>query len=359
MTGDGSRIASPDGKIQSVQVLRFAAAMLVVFMHALALARSVCNGSVGRFEIDHLSEIGAAGVDIFFVISGFVIGLTGPLAARAPTAIQFIWRRWSRVAPIYFIISIPYLIIAARHGPLTGDRLVATYLFWPAAGAEMVQPYVEVGWTLCFEMLFYATVSLLLIGGRMSMNGVVVGALIGLACLLRPFVGWLGLHMVTNPIFLEFGFGVLLAMGRRHLERMPGRLGVGLIAAGGLILALEVWLGVGDAYEWQPTLRDTNALWRVGVFGLPAALLVAGALGLSRPSSNGTWVLLSRLGDTSYAIYITHTLALAFLANLFMRANAAPELVALAGIAASLGVGVGVYYLIERPLIRDLKRIRP
>lgn len=150
-------------RLVSLQILRFVAAMMVVVFHTRFLVDQLPASSARAF-FHSVAGIGPAGVDIFFVLSGFVIAMTGPLASPRPSGALFLWRRWRRVAPVYFIISLPEVVNAWRSGGLSADRLAATFLFWPATGSGVAYPYLEPGWTLCFEMVFYLTVSLVLVG---------------------------------------------------------------------------------------------------------------------------------------------------------------------------------------------------
>ena len=124
-------------RIASLQVLRFVAAAMVVAFHSSCWA---LFGESVDCPVDRSWGIGGAGVDIFFVISGFVITFTGPLATPRPCGVRFFWRRWSRVAPIYFLLSAPFIAIAFATGGLNWPQTAATFLFWSAAGPELVQP---------------------------------------------------------------------------------------------------------------------------------------------------------------------------------------------------------------------------
>ncbi len=166
-------------RIQSVQALRFVAAAMVVFNHSAELALA-STGRYGALASENLSHLGAAGVDVFFVISGLVITLTGPLAEPRPSGVVFFWRRWSRVAPMFLLLTIPTLMWFhitgpmspyGAGGPMNTPQNVATLFFWPATTELVVPPYLSQGWTLTFEMLFYSTaVALVLIGGKIRRN---------------------------------------------------------------------------------------------------------------------------------------------------------------------------------------------
>ncbi|MDB5937705.1 MAG: acyltransferase, partial [Polaromonas sp.] len=153
----------PAKQFIGVQILRFVAAMLVVVMH-ITEAISVRITGAGP---DHYWSAGAIGVDIFFVISGFVMAMsTARLPAGNQTNWQAAWifmkRRLLRIAPLYWfytllkaalVLILPSL---ALRSSIDMQHLLASMLFIPALSPwGLVQPTLPVGWTLNFEMLFY------------------------------------------------------------------------------------------------------------------------------------------------------------------------------------------------------------
>ena len=78
---------------------------------------------------------GYIGVDIFFVISGYIITTT---AFRSKSALEFAWKRFRRVAPLYYLLSIPWLLIALYYGENYKRALVVTFTFWPAIGMPLL-----------------------------------------------------------------------------------------------------------------------------------------------------------------------------------------------------------------------------
>jgi len=146
-----------------LQILRFVAAMLVAVMH---ITQAISIHVTGRGDA-HYWGAGSAGVDIFFVISGFVMAITtqgeparGP--ARLAAAWVFIQRRILRIVPLYWfytllkaalLLAIPALAVKSTIEPV---HFAASLLFIPMKSPwGLVQPVLPVGWTLNFEMLFY------------------------------------------------------------------------------------------------------------------------------------------------------------------------------------------------------------
>ena len=347
-------------KLQSIQGLRFVAASAVVYHHACILALVVC-GSFGILGAGNLPGIGAAGVDIFFVISGLVITLTGPLADPRPSGAQFFWRRLTRVAPMFWLMTIPALMTLSITGPMSAygaggpmnvAQNIATLLFWPATESQIVAPYVSQGWTLCFEMVFYTAVSFVLLGGRMKRNAAILAVVIVIAVLARWVTGWAWLRILANRMFIEFGYGVVLAFGLGWLRQRGPRLAIPLLLIG---LGFYAYAGVkGDlgVDGWLQTMSDSVSMVRVFIFGTPAVFVVAGAL-ILEPYFRGRLARICvALGNASYSIYLVHALILLGMLQLWSmtKIHAPAFLVLLSGLAVGIGAGVVAHLWVERPL---------
>src|SRR5262245_33335315 len=122
------------GRIWSVQVLRAAAALAVTVAHV--------QDTLARLSMPTLPDgfvIGAAGVDLFFVISGFVIVYSSErMFGQRSAPIYFFLRRVIRIVPLYFTITTMLLVyfLWRFNGDLapadhSWQSVVASYLFWP------------------------------------------------------------------------------------------------------------------------------------------------------------------------------------------------------------------------------------
>ncbi|MFN3879237.1 MAG: acyltransferase family protein [Brevundimonas sp.] len=339
-------------RFYGVQALRFAAATAVVVAHALDLAgtrlglETVLAGGA-------LEDFGAVGVDVFFVISGFIIATTTRGQAGSGAAGAFLWRRFRRVAPIYWLLSLPILIGMARGGTLSPDVAAATFLFWPFSGLEMTFPALGPGWTLCFEMLFYAGFGLAMAGGKRVGWGLVAAYAAMMAAGLvvaAPVLRFWG-----APIILEFLLGVGIASVWRAAPRRLGSLAVGLALVG---FGLTLVVGYGGIDDVRALNDPWNGLRRVVIWGLPSALMVFGVVRMERtdaaPGRLGRAAAF--MGDASYSIYLTHVLVIRALGRLFESGMVAMPGDAVVGLTvlASLAAGVVVHLWIERPLLRLL-----
>ena len=164
---------------------------MVVYVHSAEVA-ALATGSHGLLP-QSMQLVGRSGVDIFFVISGVI---TSKIAVGLSWQ-EFAWRRWRRIVPIYFLMCLPTVLIAAKTG-FGWRSIVATFMLWPVTDV-MTEPLLPVAWTLCFEMLFYAMMAIVLWRPKAAF---VLLALYGAAIILRP-VGPL-FQFLGNLMVLEF-----------------------------------------------------------------------------------------------------------------------------------------------------------
>lgn len=325
------------GRIQSLQVLRFLAAAMVIVAHATEAFGGPLKGTP-------LAEAGAAGLDLFFVLSGFIITR---VAAETPGAVDFLKRRYLRVAPLFYLSCIPWIFISLGD-PLLRDWILASLTFWPVQGGQIVGPVNNVGWTLCFEMVFYAAVGLSKVH---RWAGWAILGLYALAALLaapeRPALGFLG-----NAMFLEFLAGAAIAIIWKG--RASPVFGAILTAAGALaMLAGAAATGPAMWTSGMVTAGGVVAAGRTAALGAPAALIVLGFLHLE-PWLRGQR-LLGYLGDASYSIYLTHTITITVFGRLLGASS--PGMFA-ASIPLAVVIGVLTHEIVEKPLLRALRRPR-
>ncbi len=282
--------------LYSLQYLRFVAASLVALTHSY---ESVPR--YGRMDFGAEFNIGQIGVDIFFVISGFIMCYVTERREQSPT--EFLSHRVARVVPPYWIVTALNLIVLillpnvfhnSRFDPY---HVVASFLFvaWPHPVKDDALPLYTAGWTLNCEAFFY-----LLFAVSLKLNyanrAIICSAFITLVVMTGQLVyhaGEIG-EFYSRPIMLEFIYGLIL-MNIRKKYKPPL-----------LIAVLFIFLGVFGfviSYHLFPeTYRLSDS--RFIVWGLPAALLVSGFV--FAESSIPRVDLFKAFGDASYAIYLTH-----------------------------------------------------
>lgn len=342
-------------RFYGVQALRFAAATAVVVTHAVDLAGTRLGLETalthGNLAGGTLENFGAVGVDVFFVISGFIIATTTRGQTGVGAAGAFLWRRFRRVAPIYWPLSLPILIGMARGGTLSPEVASATFLFWPFSGLEMTFPALGPGWTLCFEMLFYAGFGLAIAGGRRVGWGLVgaYAAMLAVGLVVAAPV----LRFWGAPIILEFLLGVGIASIWRFAPRGLALWAVGLALVG---FGLSLVFGYGGIDDVRALNEPWNGMRRVLIWGLPSAMLVFGVVRMERTDRAPGRLerAATFMGDASYSIYLVHVLVIRALGRMFESGMVVLPGDAVVGLTviASLAAGAVVHVWVERPLLR-------
>ncbi len=340
--------------LRKLQVLRFVAAAMVLISHLQHVMPSVSGIDLHGYR-PWTPVWFAGGVDIFFVISGFIMySIAGAQFGQPGAAGTFIARRLLRIVPPYWLFTTAMLMAAllfrARiaHPALSSPHVLASYLFVPWRNPYgRFYPVLILGWTLNFEMLFYALFALGLRWPQrqgLALIGAALAALALCGALLdvraTPLAFW------GNPIVLEFLFGVALAVAVRRGLRCSMPIAAASVALGVLSM---VWLqreGIPGTH-WA-----ARCLW----MGLPALLLCAGVLLLEADlPATGPWRVLVLGGDASFALYLSHPFTLAVVAALWphLGLSAPGAYLAIAGFAAC-GCAVGIHRYVERPMLSAL-----
>jgi exopolysaccharide production protein ExoZ len=327
-----------------IQVLRFFAAVAVVAFHALGVAPD--GFKVPESAISFALSYGGRGVDLFFVISGFIIFYATHGAKLTPA--EFLRRRLERIVPLYFFVIFAVTILAmtlpATFGAsdwYTPRHILKSLAFIAFTDGEM--PVVYVGWSLEYEMYFYLTVALLMALTRDVWRNIVmifsalamVGRIPGVDAAFGNYA------FLADPMILEFVLGVIVGsvfVNGRVSWPMP-------VAAACAIAALLV----------------TDPANRVIVSGVPSACLVAAAAFVSRKRIDPSWpeLALARLGDASYSIYLAQVqtvgLASTSIAGLIPAIPPLLLVIVTSGIVVALGLLLNI--LVERPLLKLGRRL--
>ena len=332
-----------------IQVLRFFAAVAVVAFHAWGVAPDgfkVAEGAVS-FGLSY----GGRGVDLFFVISGFIIFYATQSAKLAHAELmpaEFLRRRVERIVPLYFFTIVAVTILATTlpatfgtPGWYTPRHILKSLAFIAFTDGEM--PVIYVGWSLEYEMYFYLTVAALMALTRdVWRHIVVIFSVVAIAGQTPGVSTALGNYaFFADPMILEFVLGVIVGCVFIH-----GRVSWQMPVAAACAIA---------------TLLITDPASRVVVSGIPAACLVAAAAYVSRRRVDPSWPerALARLGDASYSIYLaqvqTVSLACTTIAAAFPSIPPLLLIVVTCGIVVALGLALNI--VVERPLLKLCRRI--
>jgi peptidoglycan/LPS O-acetylase OafA/YrhL len=341
--------------LDSIQALRAFAATSVVIHHVfLENTIGSLRSPTQVIPPQSLVEMGAIGVDVFFVISGFLMTyISEPYFSRKRSAGDFLLQRLIRIWPPYALVTIVACIVAYHRGwpfDLRPYRL-ASFLFIPSFDQSgRLQPIVGPGWTLNYEMLFYVCFAITILLGRgqalLKLAGIIT--LLFVAGSLAP-AGGVFHTFFGDPILFEFVAGAAIGFALKN-GRMQPRHGLVWIAAAAALLALLFALG----------LRGTETYQRLLAWGLPSAMVFIGFVALEEQVTWPRSVLF--LGNASYSIYLTHILVIYPFAWHILRysrmfGNEGIIAVSLVTAGAAVVAGCVFYVLVERPLLRACQRL--
>ncbi len=345
-------MADPSARqFDGIQILRGLAALLVVVHHVLETSAPLLlpQALPAGFVV-----WGAIGVDVFFVISGFImVQSTGTQFGQRGAALEFLARRCIRIFPLYWLCTLAIVALVATT-PLFGERAISVPKFISSiALLPLAWPIIEFAWTLQFEMYFYVIFALWLALG--SRQGALVGApltLAGVSAAATLLPSGYARQMLTNPIAAEFVLGMWIAGAM--LSRQLGVSTRGLLLVAGVAGSM---LAVGLA-PIDPAMMELVPSVRFWVWGPPAALIVAATVPLAQVRSR-LGLACVRLGDASYALYLTHYVIIAGYGAV-AKAPAAGLLPPLAWMLlatlASVVLGTVAHRHIERPATAWAKR---
>lgn len=358
--------AGPAGMLWTVQLLRAAAAVMVVFGHSQSAVALLKQG-VGEAFVRSTILPWGVGVDLFFVISGFIMmHASKGLFGRRDAPIAFVRRRLARIAPLYWSATALYLALLGVAHLKGGDpfpeaaSVLASLLFIPADswGDGRVLPVFDLGWTLNYEMFFYALFAVAVLFPRRRAAALLAGAVVALVLLGTAIpVEWEASRFWTRPIMLDFVLGVGLGLASVEGVRLPAVLRVLLVAGATLVLAVDP----GAIYAAPLGATVPNEWPRVLGGGLPAAALLAGAVLGPQPRLTRPLRPLERLGDASYSLYLFHPFVMIAVGKLWQKApvvRALPGWLLVFGmVAAAIMLALIVHRWLERPLTSKARQL--
>ena len=328
--------------IVPIQMLRGIAALMVVFVHLdLQLAR-LGYATLGSGWL-------ATGVDIFFVISGFIMWVS---VARRPSmsAGAFFRNRLIRIVPLYWLISAGVLVMTIVMPQLlhttvfNAPHVLASFFFLPARHPLVGKfwPLLIPGWTLNYEMLFYLMFAAAIAGSggsprrRFWAVASMITSVVLIATALKNRIDVM--HFYANPMMFEFLAGILIGILYVQRRVRSSLLWIGSIALGFFLL----WFG----QRFASFVPLTNLV--------AASLIVAGALFSPPMRIPG----LKALGDASYSLYLTHVVTFAALAHIWRLGfqNLGPITFGVCSVTACVIGALLCYRLIELPLTENFRK---
>jgi exopolysaccharide production protein ExoZ len=321
-------------KYMGLQILRITAACLVLFTHAMFSASERLDRHFGIWRGG-----GGAGVDIFFVLSGFVMIYSSTKLLNDSNGWKiFAERRIVRIVPIYWIATSIKVIASllttgyVLHAQFSPVNTVASYLFLPAYNTEgYIGPILGVGWTLNFEIFFYFLFTLALFF-RVNVYKFVGGVLciLALGALFRQ-PDWPVVSFYLNRMVLDFFYGMVIAKICLTGKHIPRYFAIPLLGIGFVGVLASV-----------PPLSHLH--------GIAAALIVYSMASLEDSVTRIPRFVLY-MADASYVIYLFHPfIAPAVPVALLKLHLLYPWLSVACSVILGLGGGCLIYCLIDAPM---------
>jgi exopolysaccharide production protein ExoZ len=345
---------APARPLLGIQYLRAVGALLILFFH-MTIQLPLYTG---YFKSHLLGQLHLAnGVDLFFVVSGLIMMMSG----RDATPGDFIVRRMIRIIPMYWILTSLLAVLLYRNPELFHNTTLSLEYFLKSLGfipypnpAQNGQffPLLVPGWSLNFEMFFYTLFACTLFlpyGSRLLVMGGAFGALLAIA----PWVHSPAVSFFADLRLLELWLGMLIASLFLDVKLRLHPTVAAVIAALGF-----AWLLLGF-----PAAAATETHLRFLLDSvLPAATVVFAVVSLdlgNRISKSSRFEL---LGDASYSIYLTHIFSLGVVRVVWVEAGLARDLpllaaaFALVSCAFAVAAAVLVYRNVELPLLLRLQQ---
>jgi exopolysaccharide production protein ExoZ len=356
-------------RLNSIQLLRAVAACLVVYAHSVSVQTNFSESLQQNFF--NLKNFGCIGVDLFFVISGFIILFVSKKYIGLNQGVTFLIKRFIRINPVYYVTSIIYIgiviiITLAQNSSISVEyiwnALCDTFLILPASGKiGLYLPLLIVGWTLSFEWLFYIIFFITILVKRVNKTlllFILILSLISLGYLIRPTD--YRLIFITNPIILEFLLGASICFIYLKIKTVPVSISILLLTIGLAAYIYFIFFGYGNLWLYKNILSGQLSMQRFILWGVPSSFILAGSIfleksGLFRSLWNNKYIQLT--GDASYSIYLFHLCIFEYI-NVLYKANSnllPGDISIILRFIVSVIAGIGYYKLVEKPLLQSFK----
>jgi exopolysaccharide production protein ExoZ len=343
--------------INGLQYLRGIAALMVVFHHSLNYFDDVANWT----------DIGARGVNIFFVISGFIMAYTTKQVQANSSALTesavFLSKRFIRVVPLYWVALlwtssrywIPWLDSSDSLKELywnlntTLVTVAEDFIFIPHYSISVdlpnkIYPILIPGWTINYEIFFYFIFGISILAGRYRL------LLASIVMLMLVAIGQIYqfsdaiYNFYTSSVLIDFVFGMIVYVIHKKTHNLSfGRLNFLVLGALGCFL---LYIGAQLLYGL--------------VTATAAAIIVWNFIHMFHNYRNG---ILKLLGDASYSIYLFHVASFSLVESLVNSIGLSADgminifMIIILHISVATIVGIAIYLAVEKPLLKILRHI--
>ena len=334
-------------KFLSVQVARGVAALLVAFYHGQHVVKQALG--LERLPFGGFFEFGHAGVEFFFVLSGFIIFYVHRTDLNAPRKLpEFVWKRAGRIYPVFWFVMILYVSKSVIGGEFEWGHFLKTIFLLP----QPPYPLLIQSWTLVHEQLFYLVFALAIVNVKLSC--LLVSCWL-VAFAFMPFSGLDAggamsdfVRTVWSGYNFLFIIGIFVAWFTRRAHVPVPR----VLAVVGMLSFLAT--GMADNQKGF----EANVATGILLYGLSSGLVLLGlvaaeARGLLRMGRWANW-----MGDLSYPLYLIHGAVISVTSIVFLKLglSGSGALLLVACVACACVVAHFVNRFVERPVARFLRR---
>ena len=340
----------PKRRLESVQILRGVAALLVVLVHA---AQRQDRLAVPAEFLSNFAYLGSIGVDLFFVISGFVMAMSMQNYSGTTGAARFLRQRAVRIVPIFWIWSLAFACVWLLKGhTINLINVLNTLTLIPVFDLGAYDaPVLGVGWTLAFEASFYVIVALAVVCKLPSWSLIPIILALAITPVLDE-ASSVAIRFFFNSILLEFALGVLA-----YTLWSKGLLRTSVVVAGVIAGAVIIFVflpGKDSAlYRSFPIFDNSLSGARTLVWGIPCFFFFFAILKW-QPRDNFATRALRLVGDASYSIYLSHLILIWGISDSFLPGDIEAVLM----ILACTIFGILAYLALEKPLMARQQRLR-
>jgi len=337
--------------LTSVQAGRAIAALLVIFSHA-SLHIFALDKYWGYDPARHFFDFSHAGVEFFFVLSGFIILYIHQKDLGKPSRFfSYAMKRFLRIYPVYWIVMVAvmcvYFLVPSYGYPYHREigTILSSILLVHINGNEKSE--LAVAWTLYHEILFYCFFALAIFNKRLGI--VMMAAWMGAsAATLMAKPDSYSIEFLFSPLELLFGMGMIACLVTKNIRIPSPRV---LVLVG---IAIFTAIAMEEDYIWWLSEIPRNL-----IYGFASALILIGIVQMEYQGHLKVPAPLLLMGNASYVTYLIHLTLLSFLAKMFIYMGAREALPALLSYflisALAVCIGIAAHLWGERPLLRFLR----
>lgn len=345
-------------KLNLIQLFRGIAALLVVLAHGSL----IFHENLQRAFLFDIFNFGGSGVDFFFVLSGFIIlYVHHHYIGNSSKLKSFLIKRFVRIYPIYWVVLTGKLFaslgLSDSATPMINlIEVVKAYLLFPQDRIILSEYFLGVSWTLTYEVFFYLIFGLLIYlqpKFYLPIIGILLsGVILNFTNIVQVPENSVLLQFLFSPLHIEFILGCLAAYVVTQNK----------ITYGSQLLYLGLFLYTLAAINTNYNLLPVS---NVITYGIPATILVIGAVALEISKTVNVPQMLILLGDASYSIYLIHGFVINNLVKVvlnlqiidfFTQNSLIFSLFAIFNAVMAVIIGCLMYLYLEKPLLSILRQ---